>query len=41
MRHRHSISDEDRVRIDSSIPGRSGQHGKVARDNRPSLDAVH
>ena len=40
MRHRHAISDGDWVRVKDLLPGRPGQHGKVAEDNRLFLDAV-
>jgi len=40
MTHRHAISDADFARIEHLLPGRPGQHGGVARDNRRFLDAV-
>ena len=40
MRHRHAISDDDWARIKDLLPGRPGQHGKVAENNCPFLDAV-
>lgn len=40
MGHRHAISDEDFRRVEHLLPGRPGQHGGVARDNRRFLDAV-
>jgi len=40
MVHRHAISDADWERIEDLLPGRPGQHGGVARDNRRFLDAV-
>jgi transposase len=40
MRPRHAISDEDWARIRDLLPGRPGQHGKVAKDNRLFIDAV-
>src|SRR3954454_9203923 len=40
MTHRHAISDGDFARIEHLLPGRPGQHGGVARDNRRFLDAV-
>jgi transposase len=40
MGHRHAITDADWERIKDLLPGRPGQHGKVARDNRQFLDAV-
>ena len=40
MPPRHAISDADWDRIKHLLPGRPGQHGGVARDNRRFLDAV-
>jgi transposase len=40
MRHRHAISDDDWDRIKEFLPGRPGQHGKVAKDNPRFVDAV-
>ena len=40
MLHRHAISDADWDRIKHLLPGRRGQHGGVARDNRRFIDAV-
>ena len=40
MLHRHAISDADWARIEHLLPGRPGQHGGVARDNRRFIDAV-
>ena len=40
MPHRHAISDADWDRIKDLLPGRPGQHGGVAQDNRRFLDAV-
>ena len=40
MRHRHAISDEDWTRVKNLLPGRRGQHGRVAKNNRRFLDAV-
>lgn len=40
MHHRHAISDADWDRIQDLLPGRPGQHGGVAKDNRLFLDAV-
>src|SRR5579875_3383535 len=40
MRHRHAISDADWERIKDLLPGRPGQPGWVARDNRLFLDAI-
>jgi transposase len=40
MGHRHAISDDDFRRVERLLPGRPGQHGGVARDNRRFLDAV-
>ena len=40
MRHRHAISDEDWERIEHLLPGRPGQPGWTAADNRLFVDAV-
>src|SRR5947208_10140632 len=40
MSYRHAISDTDFGRIRHLLPGRPGQHGGVARDNRRFIDAV-
>jgi transposase len=40
MTHRHAISAADWDRIKDLLPGRPGQHGGVARDNRLFIDAV-
>jgi transposase len=40
MLHRHAISDADWDRIKDLLPGRRGQHGGMARDNRRIVDAV-
>jgi len=40
MAHRHAISDADFARIEHLLPGRPGQTGWVARDNRRFIDAV-
>ena len=40
MRPRHAISDADWDRIKDLLPGRPGQHGGVAKDNRRFIDAV-
>ena len=40
MRHRHAIADADWERIKDLLPGRPGQHGGVAKDNRLFIDAV-
>ena len=40
MTHRHAISDADWERVKDLLPGRPGQHGGVAEDNRRFLDAV-
>ena len=40
MLHGHTISDADLDRIKDLLPGRPGQHGGVARDNRLFIDAV-
>jgi transposase len=40
MLHRHAISDADWERIEHLLPGRRGQHGGVAEDDRRFIDAV-
>jgi transposase len=40
MRHRHAISDVDWERIKDLLPGRPGQTGWLASDNRLFIDAV-
>jgi transposase len=40
MRHRHAIADDDWDRIKDLLPGRAGQPGVAAKDNRLFLDAV-
>jgi transposase len=40
MGHRHAISDDDFARIDHLLPGRPGDTGWVAADNRRFIDAV-
>ena len=40
MLPRQAISDADWDRIKDLLPGRPGQHGGVARDNRLFVDAV-
>ncbi len=40
MSHRYAISDADWDRIKDLLPGRPGQHGGVAQDNRRFIDAV-
>lgn len=40
MLHRHAITDADWERIQDLLPGRPGQPGWTARDNRLFLDAV-
>ena len=40
MPARHAISDADWNRIMDLLPGLPGQHGGVARDNRPFVNAV-
>ncbi len=40
MRPRHAIADADWDRIRDLLPGRPGQHGGVAKDNRLFLDAL-
>lgn len=37
---RHDISDEDWGRIEHLLPGRPGQHGGVAEDNRRFINAI-
>ena len=37
---RHDTSDADWQRIEGLLPGRPGQHGGVAADNRLFVDAV-
>jgi transposase len=38
--HRHAIRDEDWLRIQNLLPGRSGQPGVTAKDNRLFVDGV-
>jgi transposase len=38
--HRHAIRDDDWDRIENLLPGRAGQPGVTAKDNRLFLDAV-
>jgi transposase len=38
--HRHAISDADWDRIKDPLPGRPGQPGWLAQDNRRFIDAV-
>jgi transposase len=38
--HRHDISDEVWAKIEMQLPGRSGQWGGVAKDNRKFINAV-
>ena len=38
--HRHEIHDVDWVRIEDLLPGRPGQHGGIAEDNRRFVNAV-
>ena len=40
MHHRHAIRDEDWERIKDLLPGRAGQPGAHAKDNRLFVDAV-
>ena len=40
MGHRHAISDADFARIEHLLPGRPGDTGWVAADNRRFIDAV-
>ena len=40
MGYRHEISDADWDRIKDLLPGRPGQHGGVAEDNRRFVNAV-
>ena len=40
MHHRHAIADADWDRVKDLLPGRAGQPGVTARDNRLFLDAV-
>src|SRR5881227_3250811 len=40
MLPRHAISDADWDRIEHLLPGRPGQHGGVAKDNRLFVDAI-
>ena len=40
MGHRHAISDADWDRIKDFLPGRPGQTGWLAADNRRFIDAV-
>ena len=40
MLHRHAISDDNFERIKELLPGRVGQPGVTAKDNRLFIDAV-
>jgi transposase len=40
MRHRHAIADEPWKRIQGLLPGKPGDPGVTAQDNRLSIDAV-
>jgi transposase len=40
MPHRHAISDDNWERIKDLLPGKAGDPGVTARDNRLFLDAV-
>ena len=40
MRHRHAISDESWERIKDLLPGKDGDPGVTAKDNRLFVDAI-
>lgn len=40
MGRRHEISDADWARVEGQLPGRPGQHGRVAADNRRFVNAL-
>ena len=40
MGHRHAISDEQWACLEPLLPGRSGDSGWIAKDNRLFIDAV-
>lgn len=40
MRRRHEITDENWKRIKELLPGKAGDPGRTARDNRRFVDAV-
>ena len=40
MGRRHEVSDADWERIKDLLPGRPGQHGGIAEDNRRFVNAV-
>jgi transposase len=40
MSRRHEISDADWDRLQELLPGRPGQHGGIAEDNRRFVNAV-
>jgi transposase len=40
MRHRHAISDEQWERLKELLPGKAGDPGVTAKDNRLFIDAV-
>jgi len=40
MRHRHTISDEQWQRVRDLLPGKAGDPGVTAEDNRLFIDAV-
>jgi transposase len=40
MRHRHAIADEGWERIKDLLPGKAGDPGVTAKDNRLFVDAV-
>lgn len=40
MRHRHALTDEQWARIRNHLPGKAGDPGRTATDNRRFIDAV-
>src|SRR5215213_4006918 len=38
--HRHELTNDQWMRIESLLPGRPGQHGGVGRDNRLFVNAI-
>ena len=40
MRRRHALTDEQWDRIRDHLPGKAGDPGRTAADNRPFVDAV-
>jgi len=40
MRYRHALTDEQWSRIKDHLPGKAGDPGKTAADNRTFVDAV-